>query len=149
MRFGRTTCMIVAVLMVSAVGFAQEDGGERGGGRRGGGQGGRGPGGGMEQVREMFQVMGSVRALRSVGRELDEDQRAQLKEALDKMVARMKEAQTEFEASLAQILTAEQMAIFNEAKSQGPRRGGRGGQGGRRGQGEGQGGGRGARRGQQ
>jgi len=132
--------------MTATMVFAQEGEGRREGGR--GGRGGAGGRGGMPQMREIFKIMGTVRALRSVGRELDETQRTELGKALDTLVAAMKEAQGEFETALEQILTAEQLAKFKEAKSQGPRRGGRG-QGGGQDKGGGKGGGKGGRRQQQ
>ena len=144
MKLGRTACMTVVALMTATVVFAQEGEGRREGAR--GGRGGSGRQGGMPQMREIFKIMGTVRALRRIGRELDETQKAELGKALDAMVAAMKEAQGEFEAALEQILTAEQLAKFKEAKSQGPRRGRRGQDGGR---GQGKGGGKGGRRQQQ
>ena len=147
MKLGRTTCMAVVALMTATMVFAQEGEGRREGAR--GSRRGGGGQGGMPQMREIFKIMGTVRALRSGGRALDEPQRTELGKALDALVTAMKEAQGEFEAALEGVLTAEQLAKFKEAKSQGPRRGRRGQGGGGQGKGGGKGGGKGSRRQQQ
>lgn len=102
---------------------------------------------GTSQTREVSQITASSRAIGRLSKELTADQKAKVAEAMETMAKRMKEAHTEFEATLENILTPEQMEKYEKAKTappsrssqgerkrsgsrQGSRRGGRGGGGG-------------------
>jgi len=134
------TALSVALLMVAGPALAQDDGGAGQGGRPGGGPGGGrrggGPGSGAGRMAGMFEIMKTMRALRSLEQDLTPEQKAKYDAAIEKLGDEMIKVKQAFEDELLAFLTPEQVQKLQEAKMSG----GRGRRGGGQGPGMGPGG---------